>query len=46
MFDRKIGMRYHHLVGRVRSMDKSVDTNTAGKHVCPTFQNLRAGETI
>jgi len=46
MLDRNIGMRYHHLVGHVSSMDKSVDINTAGKHVCPTFQNLRAGETI
>jgi len=46
MFDRNIGMRYHHLVGRVSSMDKSVDINTAGKQVCHTFQNLCAGETI
>ena len=46
MFDRHIGMRYHHLVGRVSSMDKLVDINAAGKHVCPTFQNLRAGEKI
>jgi hypothetical protein len=41
MFYRHIGMRHHHLVGRVSSMDKSVDINKAGKHVFPTFQRWR-----